>query len=123
VVVESTFSGRTFQRVIESAKDAGFDVTILFLWLDSADSSLARVKERVAKGGHDVPEEDIRRRFPRSLSSFWNLYRPSSHQWNLTYNGSHQSQAVAFGKPNSSYILNAELFGRFLQLIDCSSND
>ncbi len=75
-VVESTLSGRTFQRILKKAKAAEFEITIVYLFLDSADTCVDRVHERVQAGGHDVPEPDIRRRFVRSIRNFWKLYRP-----------------------------------------------
>lgn len=118
LIVESTLSGRTFQRVIQSAKAAGYRVTIFFLWLDSADLSLARVKERVAKGGHDVPEADIRRRFLRCLRNFWHLYRPLSERWNLSYNSDGQLETVATGNVDDVAVSNPNLFATFQQLIE-----
>ena len=117
-VVESTLSGRTFQRVLKTAKAAGFQITILYLWLDSVETSVARVRERVLSGGHDVPEEDIRRRFARSLSNFWNLYRLLSDEWSLMYNSGDQPQDVAIGTPNDISLCDTELFAQFQQLIE-----
>lgn len=75
VVVESTLSGRTFSRTIREAVDQGYEVSIIYLFVDSADFCIDRVAERVQKGGHSVPTPDIRRRFTRSAINFWNLYR------------------------------------------------
>jgi predicted ABC-type ATPase len=63
------------QHFVRRAKLAGYLVTIVFIYLDSADTSVARVRERVRRGGHDVPESDIRRRFHRCFSNFWRIYR------------------------------------------------
>ena len=65
LVIESTLSGRTFQQRLKTAKVAGFEITIVYLFLDSADTCVDRVHERVQKGGHDIPEMDVRRRFGR----------------------------------------------------------
>ncbi len=117
-VVESTLSGRTFQRTLKNAKAAGFEITIVYLFLDSADSCVDRVKERVQKGGHDVPEVDVRRRFTRSLRNFWNLYRPLADHWLLIYNSGNQPQDVAVGTATDVSIRDAELFSQFQLFID-----
>lgn len=64
--VETTLSGRTMRSILTRAQAAGFKIAIVFIFLDSADTCIVRVRERVRRGGHNVPEEDIRRRFSRS---------------------------------------------------------
>lgn len=66
-VVESTLSGRTLQHLLKKAKATAFEITIIYLFLDSADACVDRVHERVQKGGHNVPQMDIRRRFDRKI--------------------------------------------------------
>ena len=117
-VVESTLSGRTFQQLLNNAKAAGFEITIVYLFLDSADTCVDRVNERVQKGGHNVPEIDIRRRFVRSIRNFWNLYRPLSDHWLLIYNSSNQPLDVAVGTATDVSVRDAELFSQFQLLID-----
>ncbi len=119
-VVESTLSGRTFQQVLKNAKAASFTITIVYLFLDSADTCVDRVHERVQKGGHDVPEADIRRRFTRSALNFWNLYRPLSDHWLLIYNSGNQPQDVAVGTANDLSIRDAELYAQFQHLIEAN---
>ena len=53
----------------EDAKSTGFAVVVLFVGTSSIDINLERVRARVKKGGHDIPEEDQRRRFPRTLAN------------------------------------------------------
>ncbi|MCG8649854.1 MAG: AAA family ATPase, partial [Pirellulales bacterium] len=69
-VVESTLSGRSFRNSITRAAKHGFEIAIVFVFVDSADVCVARVAERVRKEGHDVPESDIRRRYHRSIKNF-----------------------------------------------------
>ncbi|MCC7476582.1 MAG: AAA family ATPase [Pirellulales bacterium] len=61
-IVETTLSGRTWRKYMQQAHDLGFVVTVYFVYLDSADTCVNRVKQRVRRGGHNVPEADIRRR-------------------------------------------------------------
>ena len=117
-VVESTLSGRTFRRQLNNAKAAGFQITIVYLFLDSADTCVDRVNGRVQTGGLDVPEIDIRRRFVRSIDNFWNLYRPLADHWLLIYNAGNQPQDVAVGTATNISIRDAELFSQFQLLID-----
>lgn len=68
--VETTLAGRTHLRTLDRARAAGFGTMLLFATLPSAELCLARVAARVAGGGHDVPEDDVRRRFVRSAANF-----------------------------------------------------
>jgi predicted ABC-type ATPase len=71
--VETTLSGNTYLRMAARAKDAGFNLVVFFVGTSSVEINIARVQARVRKGGHDVPEEDQRRRFPRTLANMAKL--------------------------------------------------
>lgn len=117
VVVESTLSGRTFVKTLNDARDAGYFVSLVHLFLDSADTCCERVAERVLKGGHDVPEGDIRRRFSRCAANFWQLYRPLSDKWLLMYNATANAQVVAEGDATTHTTRDGELFTSFMQIV------
>jgi predicted ABC-type ATPase len=63
---ETTLGANTMPRKIEEAAAAGFEVRVWFVGLASAELHIARVRLRVSKGGHDIPEADIRRRYEHS---------------------------------------------------------
>jgi predicted ABC-type ATPase len=71
--VETTLSGSTYLRMARKAQEAGFSVAIIFVGTTSVEINLERVKARVLKGGHDVPEKDQRRRYPRTLANMKKL--------------------------------------------------
>lgn len=68
-LVETTLSGNSEIALMRDARAAGFKVNFVFVGLDRAEMSAARVSTRVAEGGHDVPDEDIARRFGRSRAN------------------------------------------------------
>ncbi|WP_236621546.1 zeta toxin family protein [Asticcacaulis benevestitus] len=72
---ETTLAGRNYLKLIERLKTAGWKVDLYYIALPSVEMSKARVAERVAHGGHDIPVTDIERRFPRSLRNLFNEYR------------------------------------------------
>lgn len=117
-VVESTLSGRSFLKSLQLASNAGYQITIMFLYVDSADVCVSRVAERVRKAGHFVPELDIRRRFGRSLRNFWSMYRHLADEWMLCYNGNTGFQEVSAGSRSKITILDAEKHADFLELIE-----
>jgi predicted ABC-type ATPase len=76
-----------------------------------------RVAERVQKGGHSVPEADIRRRFLRSLGNFWQLYRPLADNWTLLHNSSVELVDVATGSPIGESVRDEDSFTMFQELV------
>ena len=68
-LVETTLAGSGALRHMRAARTNGFRVVLHYISVDSADHALDRVRTRVAAGGHDVPEPDLRRRFARSLAN------------------------------------------------------
>ncbi|HNM84859.1 MAG TPA: zeta toxin family protein [Mycobacterium sp.] len=63
---ETTLGGGTMTRLIGAAAAAGFEVRMFYVGLASPELHLARVRERAAAGGHDISEDDIRRRWRHS---------------------------------------------------------
>jgi predicted ABC-type ATPase len=63
---ETTLGGSTITRLLEAALDAGMDVQMRYVGLESVELHLARVRARVAAGGHDIPEAKIRERYVQS---------------------------------------------------------
>ncbi|MFI5382036.1 MAG: zeta toxin family protein [Tepidisphaerales bacterium] len=81
---ETTLASRSFAAWIESLIDQrGYQFHLVFLWLPTADFAVARVCDRVRLGGHDVPEETIRRRYDRGLWNFFSLYQPLATTWRM----------------------------------------
>ncbi len=67
--VESTISGNSYLRYASNAKAAGFRTVLVYIALSSPSLSTERVKIRVSKGGHTIPEHDLHRRYPKSLEN------------------------------------------------------
>jgi predicted ABC-type ATPase len=80
---ESTLASQSLVRRLTRLNAHGYRIHVVFLWLPSADLAVARVAERVRTGGHDVPLDDVRRRFVRGRRNFFTLYRPLAHTWRL----------------------------------------
>ena len=116
-VCESTLSGLTIQKFVASARDAGYEISVAFLFVDSADVCVARVAERVRTGGHNVPEADIRRRFGRSIRNFWTIYRELADNWVLLYNGMTMLQGIAVGSGNQTSVRDSKQLAVFLELV------
>ena len=83
---ETTLSGRGHLGVIRRLKEHAYQVHFFYLWVPSVELVLARIRGRVLRGGHDVPETIVRRRFGRSVTNFLVHYRVLSNRWILYEN-------------------------------------
>ena len=120
LLVESTLSGLGTGRLIRQARDAGYRVSVGFVFVDSPDACIQRIRARVLKGGHFVPDDDVRRRFRRSLRNFWERYRHDADRWHLTYNGSVGAVRVASGSGTRTLVLEPAAFEHWLRLLEAS---
>jgi len=98
---ETTLASRSFAPWIAGLQDGGYAFHLVYFWLRDAEEALARVKYRVASGGHDVPEETVRRRYRGGLVNFFQLYQPLADSWRFYDNSSPAgSRPVASGELN-----------------------
>jgi predicted ABC-type ATPase len=95
---ETTLSGRIYARRIPLWQASGYHVTLIFLALQSPDIAIARVKERVRQGGHDVPETVIRRRFGAGLRNFKGIYRDLVDAWSYYDNSGAEPVLLDWGE-------------------------
>ncbi len=95
--VETTLSGGTYLRMVARAQAAGFYIMVLFIGTTSVEINIERIKARVEKGGHDVPEEDQRRRYPRTLANMKKLLPQANLAVLLDNSGSGGYVLVAYG--------------------------
>ncbi len=73
---ETMLSGKSYLHLFQQLKSQGYELHLFFLWLPTVQLALARIADRVSKGGHNIPERDVRRRFTRGLKNLLNIYLP-----------------------------------------------
>ena len=78
---ETTLSGRSYARMIPEWQTLGYRVSLIYVGVSQVELSVSRVAERVKLGGHSIPEDVIRRRFPLSVTNFELLYKPLVDDW------------------------------------------
>jgi predicted ABC-type ATPase len=83
---ETTLASRSFASWLSSLRTDGYAFHLVYLWLPTVELALARVAERVRRGGHSVPDDIVRRRYDRSLSNFFNLYSLIADSWLMVNN-------------------------------------
>ena len=118
LIVEATLSGKSLLNPLAQARQQGYEINVAFVFLDSPEVCLARIAARVARGGHDVPEEDVRRRFTRANQNFWRLYRQAADRWFLYYNATDLYEAIAIGDQAGEAIFNEDRFTQWLTILN-----
>lgn len=96
---ETTLSTKSYVSLIQMAKKSGYQVVLLFFWLESVELAIERVRFRVSKGGHHIPDEVIKRRYTRGVTNFFNLYMNLVDDWALYNNSGNIPDLVATGIP------------------------
>ena len=96
--IETTLTGRGELQLMQAAKERGYKVNLVYVGLDSADDSNSRVMARVRRGGHDVPEKDIYRRFGRSLANLPDAIQLSDRVRVLDNSGEHKRLLLKMDK-------------------------
>lgn len=103
--IETTLSTRSYFRLVEKAHLQGYDVTLLYFWLKSPQQAIERVAERVAKGGHDIPNNIIVRRYWEGLDNLFKIYMPIVDTWILVNNSETPRSIVATGGKDQEIVI------------------
>jgi len=80
---ETTLTGFGYMHLLREMREAGYRMRLDYLWIPDLEITRARVKQRVRKGGHDIPDEVQRRRFGKGLRLLLEHYRPLVHFWRI----------------------------------------
>lgn len=99
--LESTLSGRTYVNLFKDAQTRGYVIELHFVWIADVREAIRRVRQRVIEGGHDVPAEDIRRRFARGVQHLLNDYALLADRWALWDNSTPPARLLANSSTHS----------------------
>lgn len=122
--VESTLSGRNIVKIIDKAKLNGYKIILIYSFLQNCTTCIERVKKRVKNGGHNVPEEDIIRRYYKSIVRFWDNYKNIVDEWTLFYNGyDYAPLIVSVGIKEKYDIINIEMQEKFNSILEMAKGE
>ena len=93
--LESTLSGRTYVKLFENAKQHGYRIELHFVWIPDPSEAIRPRATTVIEGGHDVPADDIRRRFERGIQHLLDDYPPQANRWFLWDNSAPPAKLLA----------------------------
>ena len=108
--VETTLATRSLVGIINEARKRSYTITVLYLWLKSPEMAVQRVAARVSAGGHNIPEDVVRRRYFMGLNYLFNTYIPICDRWVLADNSVTPFTVVAEGGRDSINIKNQETY-------------
>ncbi len=109
--IETTLATRSYVNLVMRAQRQGYRVNLLYFWLSSPELAMRRVAERVSKGGHDIPEEIIRRRYTAGINNLFKLFMPVVDYWAIFDNSQADRLKIASGRLDKpADIKNRELY-------------
>lgn len=111
---ETTLATRSYKNFVLKAKENGYHITLLFFWLRSADLAVKRVETRVKEGGHNIPENVIRRRYENGLRNFFGLFEPIVDEWMFIDNSGEPYEIVARKNLDGVTLKNVEKWNGLL---------
>ncbi len=116
---ETTLATRSYARWLSELRADGYQAHLVFIWLRSPELAQARVRERVRDGGHDIPEEVIRRRYDKGLRNFLTLYRPLANTW-AVYDNSLRQQPLLVASGSGASVDNVYCSAQWTQISEAA---
>jgi predicted ABC-type ATPase len=105
--IETTLTTKSYLNTIEKAKSLGYEVTLLFFWLNDVELAIERVKTRVLEGGHNIPEEVIRRRYIKGVQNLQQFIKKADF-WFVLNNSEEELFFIAEGNKSEISIFEME---------------
>lgn len=111
---ETTLASRFYAGWLRALRESsGYQVSLVFLWLENVDIAIQRVAARVAAGGHSIPEETIRRRYDRGLRNLFELYLPIMNSWRIFHASPTIPKEIArYDEPGGQRVFDESLWRR-----------
>lgn len=112
--IETTLATKTYTNYVSMAQEAGYDVVLLFFWLDSPELAKMRVATRVAEGGHNIPADVVERRYWRGLNNLFELFIPIVDVWSIYDNYSIGPKLIA----DSNGVINETVYFEIMRRME-----
>jgi predicted ABC-type ATPase len=119
---ETTLSGKSYARWLESLRAIGYQVFLYYYWLSSPELAIARIATRVKSGGHFVPDETVRTRYKRSVQNFTELFKPICDWWEVYDNSHGRRKLIGCGDHFTELHENETMWDQFLRSADDDTN-
>ena len=117
--IETTLATKSYINLVRRAQAEGYAVKIIFFWLKTPELAVLRVAERVQKGGHDIPEDVIRRRYVAGIKNLFQLFMNEVDCWDIYDNSENPRVQIACGGANAQTIIsNASLYKELKKYVE-----
>lgn len=115
--IETTLATRSYANLVKEAHKHDYNVHLLYFWLSSPELAIYRVAQRVSEGGHNIPEEVIRRRYRLGMENLSKIFIPIVDDWYLYDNSNLDFICIAQGtKDGVSKIFIPNIYSKILSL-------
>lgn len=105
---ETTLSSKTYKEKVLYAQANGYQVTLLFFWLRNVELAIDRVKLRVEEGGHNIPEDTIKRRYKTGIKNLFEIYLSLADVFIILDNSDTKYDFIAEGKKGKETVISDE---------------
>lgn len=114
---ETTLAGKTYLSILHDMKDRGYKLHLFYLWLPIVEMAIDRVAHRVEQGGHNIPEDVIRRRFVAGPRNLIESYMPLFDTWMLFDSSTLHPRKIACYKKGDTEVLDPVLYNQIINAI------
>ena len=116
---ETTLASKSYRTKIQKAQQKGFNVILLYFWLQNIDLAIERVRTRVLEGGHNVESHVIKRRYKNGIKNLFNIYIPIVDEVMIFDNSEGKYELLAEKtKETQIDVLNKFKFNQIKQSLD-----
>lgn len=121
--IETTLATRSLVSIINDARAKSYVITILYLWVQSPEIAIQRVRDRVETGGHNIPENVLRRRYTTGLKYLFDIYMSICDRWMIADNSGPTFMLIAEGDDKRTIIKDEEKFRRIRKMLESDDED
>jgi len=112
---ETTLATRSYTNLVQTARLKGYQVFLIYFWLNSPELAIDRVRIRVEAGGHNIDEETIQRRYQKGIHNLFSLYMDTVDYWLIVDNSNSPFEIIAEGGADKTKQINNLLLYKQLQ--------
>ena len=115
---ETTLSTKSYKNTIKTAEESGYEVILLFFWLQTVELAIERVKQRVIEGGHNIEQNVIKRRYQYGIKNLFQIYLPIVRNAMIIDNSDNIFQLIAKKQNNQLNIIDNLKFNFLKKISD-----
>ncbi len=116
--IETTLATRSLVSIIKDARERGYTITLIYLWLQNPELAIQRVRDRVESGGHNIQEDVLRRRYAVGIKYLFEIYMPLCDSWMIGDNTNPPFSLVAEGNSKRTIIKDEDKFKRIRKVLE-----